>query len=237
MTTGAVMRETSRWRAIATQSAQHPFLVTFIHSHEGHAICGAGDPPCAATGLHSCVGTAAEAVCCHWCRICWIGGGLALAGGVEDECRAVMRLASPGAHSPCCHCTAQDACRVSCPSTPVHVHVFDGAGIGAGGSGAAAGLLHPLNKNGKLLWRGEESVGEALQLLGVAEEAARQEGGCAAGWLAAWRRRRHMGRDIPSGRGGGGALREAGGSQVPAAAMTTPADVPPPMMLQAWRCR
>jgi hypothetical protein len=31
----------------------------------------------------------------------------------------------------------------------VEVHVFDAVGIGAGGSGAAAGLLHPFSPNGK----------------------------------------------------------------------------------------
>ncbi len=32
----------------------------------------------------------------------------------------------------------------------VQVHVFDGTGIGAGGSGAAAGLLHPFTPRGKV---------------------------------------------------------------------------------------
>jgi hypothetical protein len=54
--------------------------------------------------------------------------------------------------------------------------VFDAAGIGQGGSGAAAGLLHPLTPKGRMLWRGEEALADAMQLLQVAEQAACQAG-------------------------------------------------------------
>ncbi|EIE18262.1 FAD dependent oxidoreductase [Coccomyxa subellipsoidea C-169] len=51
---------------------------------------------------------------------------------------------------------------------PVDVHLFDGAGLAGGASGAAAGLLHPFSPKGKLLWHGEEAMGAALELLAVA---------------------------------------------------------------------
>lgn len=35
-------------------------------------------------------------------------------------------------------------------SSPVSVHLFDGAGIAGGASGAAAGLLHPYSPKGKV---------------------------------------------------------------------------------------
>ena len=35
-------------------------------------------------------------------------------------------------------------------STPLRVHLFDGAGIAGGASGAAAGLLHPFSPKGKV---------------------------------------------------------------------------------------
>eukprot|EP00775_Hariotina_reticulata_P006660 gene6660-6884_t len=54
----------------------------------------------------------------------------------------------------------------------VHVTVVDAVGIGAGGSGAAAGLLHPYTPKGKLLWRAQEALAAALDLLAVAEAAA-----------------------------------------------------------------
>lgn len=40
-----------------------------------------------------------------------------------------------------------------------------------GGSGAAAGLLHPFSPRGKLLWRGEEAMIDALELVAAAEAA------------------------------------------------------------------
>eukprot|EP00192_Tetraselmis_astigmatica_P012825 CAMPEP_0117659798 /NCGR_PEP_ID=MMETSP0804-20121206/6623_1 /TAXON_ID=1074897 /ORGANISM="Tetraselmis astigmatica, Strain CCMP880" /LENGTH=392 /DNA_ID=CAMNT_0005466477 /DNA_START=571 /DNA_END=1749 /DNA_ORIENTATION=- len=44
--------------------------------------------------------------------------------------------------------------------------------LGAGGSGAAGGLMHPFTPRGKMLWRGDEGVDAALELLDAAEEAA-----------------------------------------------------------------
>ena len=46
------------------------------------------------------------------------------------------------------------------------------AGVGAGASGASAGLLHPYTPRGKLLWRGEECMAAALDLVAAAEAAA-----------------------------------------------------------------
>jgi glycine/D-amino acid oxidase-like deaminating enzyme len=46
-----------------------------------------------------------------------------------------------------CHCCLQ---KHSSPSHAVHVTVVDAVGIGAGGSGAAAGLLHPFTPKGKV---------------------------------------------------------------------------------------
>lgn len=54
----------------------------------------------------------------------------------------------------------------------MQVTVFDAVGIGAGGSGAAAGLLHPFTPTVKLMWRAEAAMREALHLLDVAEAAA-----------------------------------------------------------------
>ncbi|GLI63662.1 hypothetical protein VaNZ11_006699 [Volvox africanus] len=59
-----------------------------------------------------------------------------------------------------------------CPrDRPVVVDLYDAAGIAAGGSGAAAGLLHPYNPRGKLLWRGEEAMAAAMELVDAAEAA------------------------------------------------------------------
>ena len=46
-----------------------------------------------------------------------------------------------------------------------------GIGLGAGASGASAGLLHPYTPRGKLLWRGEECMKAALDLVAVAAAA------------------------------------------------------------------
>lgn len=60
---------------------------------------------------------------------------------------------------------------------PVRVTVYDAVGIGAGGSGAAAGLLHPFAPTGKVLWRAQEAMEAALELLAAAEAAAEQDPG------------------------------------------------------------
>jgi glycine/D-amino acid oxidase-like deaminating enzyme len=49
--------------------------------------------------------------------------------------------------------------------------VFEAWDVASGGSGAAAGLLHPVSPRGKLLWRGEEAFAEALALVGAAAAA------------------------------------------------------------------
>eukprot|EP00198_Chlamydomonas_reinhardtii_P010373 XP_001699710.1 FAD-dependent oxidoreductase [Chlamydomonas reinhardtii] len=63
----------------------------------------------------------------------------------------------------------------------VHLHLYDAAGIAAGGSGAAAGLLHPYSPRGKLLWRGREAMDEAMQLVAAAEAAHAFAEGCPPG--------------------------------------------------------
>ncbi|KAI3433842.1 hypothetical protein D9Q98_003645 [Chlorella vulgaris] len=60
----------------------------------------------------------------------------------------------------------------ACNARPVQLHLFDAYGLGAGGSGAAAGLLHPYTARGKTLWRGLEAFQEATALLEAAEAAA-----------------------------------------------------------------
>ncbi|KAF6266139.1 hypothetical protein COO60DRAFT_644965 [Scenedesmus sp. NREL 46B-D3] len=73
--------------------------------------------------------------------------------------------------------TAYHLLKQSSPGNAVHVTVVDAVGIGAGGSGAAAGLLHPFSPKGKLLWKAHEAMASALQLLEAAEEAAAQSPG------------------------------------------------------------
>ena len=68
-----------------------------------------------------------------------------------------------------------------------------GTGLGAGASGASAGLLHPYTPRGKLLWRGEECMEAALDLVAVAMAAARPHAAMQQG-------------DSRAGAGGGPAL-------------------------------
>lgn len=65
------------------------------------------------------------------------------------------------------------AARRDAPDCPaVSLHLYEAHGLGAGGSGAAAGLLHPYTPRGKLLWRGMEAFADALFLTAAAESAA-----------------------------------------------------------------
>jgi hypothetical protein len=57
------------------------------------------------------------------------------------------------------------------PGTSVHVTVLDAFGMGKGGSGAAAGLLHPYNPKGKLVWRGHSGFQCTLRLAMIADAA------------------------------------------------------------------
>lgn len=57
---------------------------------------------------------------------------------------------------------------------PVTIHLYDIAGLGSGGSGAAGGLLHPFSPKGKLLWRGQQAFETALELIGLAEAGVQQ---------------------------------------------------------------
>ncbi|GAB4832725.1 hypothetical protein Ancab_006742 [Ancistrocladus abbreviatus] len=55
----------------------------------------------------------------------------------------------------------------------VDIDIFDEVGIGGGASGVSGGLLHPYSPKVKLLWRGAQYWRECLNLLNIAEEAAR----------------------------------------------------------------
>lgn len=57
------------------------------------------------------------------------------------------------------------------PRAAVHVTVVDAAGLGGGASRAAAGLLHPYNPKGKLVWKGREGFACTLRLAAAAESA------------------------------------------------------------------
>ncbi|KAK9842126.1 hypothetical protein WJX84_004137 [Apatococcus fuscideae] len=59
---------------------------------------------------------------------------------------------------------------------PTEIHLYDVAGLAGGASGAAAGLLHPFSPTGKVLWKGEEAMQAALQLVAAAEAAASRAG-------------------------------------------------------------
>jgi len=54
--------------------------------------------------------------------------------------------------------------------TPVEIALFDAHGIASGGSGAAAGLLHPYSPKGKPLWKGAEALQVALELIQAAQQ-------------------------------------------------------------------
>ena len=60
---------------------------------------------------------------------------------------------------------------------PIQLTLYEGSSLGAGASGAAAGLLHPYNGKGRLLWRGKEALDEAKQLVHAAEGASEGETG------------------------------------------------------------
>ncbi|XVF48471.1 hypothetical protein PTKIN_Ptkin03bG0192900 [Pterospermum kingtungense] len=58
---------------------------------------------------------------------------------------------------------------------PLHIDLYDEAGIGGGASGVSGGLLHPYSPKVKLLWRGAECWKECLKLLSIAEQAVSSE--------------------------------------------------------------
>jgi glycine/D-amino acid oxidase-like deaminating enzyme len=68
--------------------------------------------------------------------------------------------------------TAWHLLQCASSDNPIELTLFDAYGIAAGGSGAAAGLLHPFTPRGKVLWRGMEAFEDALKLVEVAERAA-----------------------------------------------------------------
>ena len=82
-------------------------------------------------------------------------------------------------------CSSADTCTtLSAVPDADQLHVADighivpcGTGLGAGASGASAGLLHPYTPRGKLLWRGEECMEAALDLVAVAAAAAQTHRG------------------------------------------------------------
>jgi glycine/D-amino acid oxidase-like deaminating enzyme len=61
--------------------------------------------------------------------------------------------------------------KLSTLEKPIQIELFDAHGLGAGGSGAAAGLLHPYTPRGKLLWQGLPAFQASLDLVNAAEEA------------------------------------------------------------------
>eukprot|EP00887_Chlorella_sp_A99_P005223 scaffold1.g5223.t1 len=71
--------------------------------------------------------------------------------------------------------TAWHLLRHASPERPMQLHLYDAYGLAAGGSGVAAGLLHPYTPRGKLLWRGLEAFQDALALVEAAEAAAAAE--------------------------------------------------------------
>jgi len=92
-------------------------------------------------------------------------------------------LATTGAAQPCPHryaiigggfagvAIAWHLIKLSTSENPIQVELFDAYGLGAGGSGAAAGLLHPYTPRGKLLWQGLPAFQASLDLINAAEEA------------------------------------------------------------------
>eukprot|EP01084_Bolivina_argentea_P055818 102263_1 len=58
----------------------------------------------------------------------------------------------------------------------VRIHDANEPGQSSGASRASAGLLHPLNPRGKLLWMGEEGYNSSVSLLRVAQSALRSKG-------------------------------------------------------------
>ncbi|GMH37023.1 hypothetical protein BSKO_04896 [Bryopsis sp. KO-2023] len=59
---------------------------------------------------------------------------------------------------------------------PTSVNLYDAHGIGAGASGAAAGILHPCSPKGKVTWNGVPAMAAALKLIHAAELAAQRKG-------------------------------------------------------------
>ena len=55
--------------------------------------------------------------------------------------------------------------------SPIRLDLYDAFGLGSGGSGAAAGLLHPYTPRGKVLWNGLEAFKDAVQLVDAAQDA------------------------------------------------------------------
>ena len=79
-----------------------------------------------------------------------------------------------GARAACCWSKCQSEVSLQEQADPrlaVRVTVFDAAGLGGGASRAAAGLLHPYNPKGKLVWKGREGFRCTLHLAAAAEAA------------------------------------------------------------------
>lgn len=62
--------------------------------------------------------------------------------------------------------------RQSPPRAPVHITLLDKFGVGSGGSGAAAGLVHPFAPTGKICWHGLEGFAATKQSVRAAQAAA-----------------------------------------------------------------
>ena len=52
----------------------------------------------------------------------------------------------------------------------IHVDLFEAYELGSGGSGAAAGLLHPYNPRARYLWKGQEAFKDAAKLVHIADK-------------------------------------------------------------------
>jgi hypothetical protein len=82
---------------------------------------------------------------CHRCWVRWLGCGIPPTGErILHLCVAPLLFRT---NTPCVAASTQDKAPTN---HVVEVHVFDAVGTGAGGSGAAAGLLHPFSPNGKV---------------------------------------------------------------------------------------
>jgi hypothetical protein len=66
------------------------------------------------------------------------------------------------------------------PQDCVKITVFDSHGLGSGGSGAAAGLLHPFTPKGAIAWNGNEGLAATLRLVAAVSAASEDPEGVAS---------------------------------------------------------
>lgn len=63
--------------------------------------------------------------------------------------------------------------------TSTRIVVYDVGSVGHGASGAAAGLLHPFQPKGKLVWKGMEGFEATQRLMRVSQDALSAQPGTA----------------------------------------------------------